>query len=1052
MLPSQRSKKKFHHKSKNGCSNCKRRKVKCDELQPRCTNCTRFHLECQYDIHPVVPASSLAAAPIAPVKPGRGRPRKNWSSQAQDSSLRSHFQSEPRESPQSPETELNMAQAELLRQFIIFTGPNLGGSDDPNHPIVQFWSRDATLLAASYPYLLHLCLSLAAYHLAFLASNNSLKRSRYIALAKDHFSVGLIQTNEALTQIDASNCGSLSLSLARGTRLIRQLFEEKVLFSGLTEALGSGKAPPDDPRPTYICEGFARVDWTVSVGKLRDLIVSDALPRNDVFVRSLETLTNIYEATFGSEDGCIRCPLHYKMVLIWVYMMEDTFIDCLQTKDPVALLLLAYYAPLVQTVKRAWFLHDWADHILLVCKNQRCYEGLPSKTIRIMLPLGFAPELIDQAQVNSQNYQLKDEAAQNNMVSNLHQLETPGNLDKSTTDLRAKSHDIDKHWRDENEHELQHEWLGCKLVHILETVPEKWSAIWSSYAYKQRLATIPIDVGPSRLLWRGSLIKTRPAASSCYKTNPFDSPLKCNAVEAKWTQSMFHANLPESISSALYANNSCLPPGAQGYSKTVGCHLGGYPSYVVNATSDEQIALAVKWASERNIRIVVKGTGHDLCGRSSGAHSLSIWTRHMQRVKFDPNWIVPGTNKTDTVLIAASGLTYGDAVGHALKHGHVIVSGNDATVGLGGHIQGGGHGPLSSTFGLAADNIYQVRVVTTQGHIVTADTTQNQDLLWAIRGGGAGQYGIVTEYVLKAYPAPSVIETGFAISPRGNTSAAYEATWNAFSELLRLLPDLMDAGLAGAAVVQGNHKAGISISQGFYAFNKSQTATKNLAQMAIDRVHAFTGNDSSILSVVASNTTVYPTYKGFFEALNAGGSNQAGAYSMPSSRLLGRRETSEISQKRLISYLKRMLTNPDPEGSGMVVIGLQGGPGPANTPRSMQGALLPAWRSTYLHTMSYSLTLDTTLTPAETLAKGARDLNDSKEKLWQEWAPDTGAYMNEANPYNPSFKKDFYGVFYSRLLAVKEKYDPTQSLWVLSGVGSDAWDYSLDTGKLCRRI
>ncbi|RKL44198.1 hypothetical protein BFJ72_g3931 [Fusarium proliferatum] len=52
--------------------------------------------------------------------------------------------------------------------------------------------------------------------------------------------------------------------------------------------------------------------------------------------------------------------------------------------------------------------------------------------------------------------------------------------------------------------------------------------------------------------------------------------------------------------------------------------------------------------------------------------------------------------------------------------------------------------------------------------------------------------------------------------------------------------------------------------------------------------------------------------------------------------------------------------------------------------------------------MSYSLTLDTALTPAETLEKGARELNDSKEKLWQEWAADTGAYMNEANPYNPA--------------------------------------------------
>ncbi|KAF5686021.1 C6 finger domain-containing protein [Fusarium circinatum] len=296
-----------------------------------------------------------------------------------------------------------MTQAELLRQFIIFTGPNLGGSDDPNHPIVQFWSRDATLLAASYPYLLHLCLSPAAYHLAYLASNTPLKRSRYIALAKDHFSIGLIQTNEALSQIDASNCGSLyvstvlvcfcvfaagptgsddlfvcpangnsphnSLSLARGTRLIRQLFEEKVLFSGLTEALGSGKAPPDNPRPTYICEGFARVDWVGPVETLRHVIVSDSHPRNEDYVRSLETIANIYEATFGNADGSIKCPLHFKSVLIWVYMMEDAFIDCLQTKDSIALLILAYYAPLVQAMKRAWFIHGRAEHILFVCNK-----------------------------------------------------------------------------------------------------------------------------------------------------------------------------------------------------------------------------------------------------------------------------------------------------------------------------------------------------------------------------------------------------------------------------------------------------------------------------------------------------------------------------------------------------------------------------------------------------------------------------------------------------------------------------------------------------------
>lgn len=115
------------------------------------------------------------------------------------------------------------------------------------------------------------------------------------------------------------------------------------------------------------------------------------------------------------------------------------------------------------------------------------------------------------------------------------------------------------------------------------------------------------------------------------------------------------------------------------------------------------------------------------------------------------NWRIPGANKISAVLAAGSGLSYNEAVHAALDGRRVIVSGNNAAVGLGHHIQGGGHGPLSSTDGLATD-VYQARVVTTQGHIPTGET-QNQDPLWTIRCGAAGQYGIITEYVLKTYAA-----------------------------------------------------------------------------------------------------------------------------------------------------------------------------------------------------------------------------------------------------------------------------------------------------------
>ena len=124
----------------------------------------------------------------------------------------------------------------------------------------------------------------------------------------------------------------------------------------------------------------------------------------------------------------------------------------------------------------------------------------------------------------------------------------------------------------------------------------------------------------------------------------------------------------------------------------------------------------------------------------------------------------------------------------------VLFSAN--TIGLGGYLQGGGHGPLSSQFCLGADQIHQATVVTTEGDILIANSEQNADLLWAIRGGRPGLYGVVTEYVLKTYPAPTNgLSSNIVMAPvRTNNS---EASWNATAVLLSMIPDIMDAGLAG---------------------------------------------------------------------------------------------------------------------------------------------------------------------------------------------------------------------------------------------------------------
>lgn len=113
----------------------------------------------------------------------------------------------------------------------------------------------------------------------------------------------------------------------------------------------------------------------------------------------------------------------------------------------------------------------------------------------------------------------------------------------------------------------------------------------------------------------GSLIRSVPAASACWPGNPFDSTISCDTATDKWFNGTWHSQQPESIDYQIYANNTCLPKDASGYAAGKGCSNNAFPQYIVNATQEVHVAYAIKWAADRNIRVVIKGTGHDLNGR-----------------------------------------------------------------------------------------------------------------------------------------------------------------------------------------------------------------------------------------------------------------------------------------------------------------------------------------------------------------------------------------------------------------------------------------------------
>ena len=247
---------------------------------------------------------------------------------------------------------------------------------------------------------------------------------------------------------------------------------------------------------------------------------------------------------------------------------------------------------------------------------------------------------------------------------------------------------------------------------------------------------------------------------------------------------------------------------------------------------------------------------------------MSIWTHNFKTLEFNSSWTLPDNSGTAEVFIAGSGNIWFDVYSYAISLGKTVVGGGAKDVGLGGFLQGGGHGPFSSHYGLGSDQILQVTIVTTVGDIFVANSQQNQDLFWAVKGGQAGNYGVVTEYVLKAYPAPSSVVKGtLSLSAAQTDNASIAANWNAFSVLQMSLPDLMDAGLTGSSISFTDPSTGaVSVTHTFFGYNLTNDEFTALIQPVADSMQAHGPNSS--LTVTWGEPSNYTNFISFFESSN----------------------------------------------------------------------------------------------------------------------------------------------------------------------------------------
>lgn len=121
--------------------------------------------------------------------------------------------------------------------------------------------------------------------------------------------------------------------------------------------------------------------------------------------------------------------------------------------------------------------------------------------------------------------------------------------------------------------------------------------------------------------------------------------------------------------------------------------------------------------------------------RSTAPSSLSIWTHNLRGLQWFDGFVPQGCS-ADAVpaITAAAGHRMFEIYDAAAVHGSMIVGGEDPDVGLGGYLTGGGHSLISGHYGLAADNILELKVVTPSGEIATLNQCSNTDLFFAFRG------------------------------------------------------------------------------------------------------------------------------------------------------------------------------------------------------------------------------------------------------------------------------------------------------------------------------
>jgi FAD/FMN-containing dehydrogenase len=434
------------------------------------------------------------------------------------------------------------------------------------------------------------------------------------------------------------------------------------------------------------------------------------------------------------------------------------------------------------------------------------------------------------------------------------------------------------------------------------------------------------------------------------------------------------------------------------------------PRAIAYCQDAADVSVCLKFAQDNNIRFAVRSGGHSFAGYSLST-GLVIDVSRLNSVTVGANSTTIGTGAQlvdITSTLAASGLTF--------------PGGAHPTTGAGGFLQGGGIGLLTRSAGIASDRVTAAKVVLASGRLVTASATENPDLFWAIRGGGGGNFGVVTEFTATPLPIPLINAASMVWS--------YDSAVDALDGYARWLVDAPNTiggairvVLADSAPGQVPHVAATLASVG-----SMDELTAEVAHLtaAIGTPPVFSQIDTlpySILLMAVYGCAPYTVPQCHLIGYNADGQLPRIGFGTERSRLFSTAPARSVWENAVSVFDTQRVAG---HGHNLEILAMGG---VANEPSRSATA--------YVHRNA--------LFTADFLVQAAAPATASEAAAGQAWVnagflvidpASTGeTYQNFVDPSLRDWKSSYYAENYAKLVRVKHTYDPYGAFCFAQSIG-----------------